>query len=74
MESKKRSIAKSFTWRVFSFLTIVLVTLIITGSTRMALGVGIADAVVKTVIYYLHERWWSNVEWGRMDHDNAKTT
>ena len=70
MESKKRSIAKSITWRIFSFLTLTTIILVITRDPRIALGVGLAEAVGKTIIYYMHERWWSDVEWGRTKQEN----
>lgn len=60
---------KSVTWRIFSFIVITTIILVATGNPRLALGVGVAEAAGKTIIYYMHERWWNNIEWGRTKQD-----
>jgi len=64
VETIQRSIVKSVTWRIFSFAAITTIALVVTGSITMALSMGVAEAVVKSLMYFMHERWWAKTEWG----------
>lgn len=69
-----RSIAKAITWRFIASGTTFFVTYVIfAGLSREtnneALGkasaITIIDAVAKILFYYLHERMWTNITWGK---------
>ena len=62
--SHKRTFAKMLTWRVCASTTTILLVFIFTKSWIMALSVGVIEAVVKSVVYYLHERFWNKNKWG----------
>jgi uncharacterized membrane protein len=64
-ESHSRSIAKAITYRAFGSLTTGLIFLFLNGSMKVALGAGVLDAVSKLVLYFLHERAWSFIPFGR---------
>ena len=64
-EKHVRSFAKSLTWRIISFLNISLVSVVISGSPIQGLAIGIAEIVTKTILYYIHERFWLTVKYGR---------
>ncbi len=67
--TRKRSLAKAVCWRIIaSFLTAILV-LVITGQLKVAVGVGLLDAVVKFIGYYGHERLWNSIKWGRKNEN-----
>lgn len=59
MESKKRSLYKTVTWRIIATLGTFVLALLFTGRIDISIGIGIADAVLKTVLYYGHERVWA---------------
>ena len=65
MEHHKRSIAKSITWRLFSFVLTVIIILAYTKNIGQALGVGAGIDLTKLVLYYFHERLWNKVHYGR---------
>ncbi len=65
MESRSRSLIKAITWRITALIITVSVVLIATGDTDLAAAVGLADALVKITLYYLHERAWNRVSNGR---------
>ena len=44
---------------------------IVTGNTSYAISIASAEAVTKIVLYYVHERIWRRVAWGRMEADQA---
>ncbi|MEN9390603.1 MAG: hypothetical protein RLZZ283_703 [Candidatus Parcubacteria bacterium] len=64
-EKHARSVAKSVTWRLISFLNTSLVSVVVSGNPVQGLSIGIAEIVTKTVLYYLHERYWLSVKYGR---------
>ena len=64
--SKKRSIAKSLTYRVLSVSLTFLISLTITGKLSWATAIAGAEALTKIALYYFHERIWSKVSWGKV--------
>ena len=65
MISKKRSLAKSLTWRVIAVITTLLVGYVMTGSWSFALSLALVSNGINFVLYYLHERVWLQVNWGK---------
>ncbi len=65
MEHPKRSLAKALTWRVIAFLVTIIAVYIYSRDIRQALVVGIGANVVKIFLYYIHERLWNKVKFGR---------
>jgi uncharacterized membrane protein len=62
-----RSLAKAVSWRFVGSLDTFLLSLLITGSGRYAASIATAEALTKIVLYYLHERAWRLVSWGRLE-------
>lgn len=69
-----RSLAKAVSWRVVASLTTFLITFVIfrqkiSGPYKQILEAStlvlIFDVVIKIFIYYLHERLWTNISWGK---------
>jgi uncharacterized membrane protein len=54
----RRAAAKTLTWRIIATTTTIAVALIFTGSVEISLGIGIVEAILKMIFYYLHERTW----------------
>ena len=65
METRKRSIAKTITFRIFATITTMTLVLILTGDIKVAGIVGLWDTITKLALYYFHERAWLAVKWGR---------
>ncbi len=65
MEDRKRSIIKAITWRIIATTAITIAAFFITGSWVWAGAIGMADLVVKLMLYYLHERVWNKISWGK---------
>ena len=64
-ETHARSVAKAVSWRATGSLDTFIVAIAITGSSKLAGGVALAEVVTKTGLYYLHERIWASVPWGK---------
>lgn len=62
-----RSIVKAFSWRIFGSLTTMLVVFAFTRRKDISVSIGIADTLLKTTLYYAHERGWNNLRWGTTD-------
>jgi sulfate adenylyltransferase large subunit len=60
-----RSFAKALSWRAIGSLTTFTLVWLLTGSTVIATAVAAAEIIVKVAIYYMHERAWLSVSWGR---------
>ena len=60
-ESRKRHIAKAFTWRLVGTLDTITISWIITGNPFTGLKIGFSEVITKMVLYYLHERLWFRI-------------
>lgn len=69
METRKRSLAKAMSWRFFSIFITAGVSFWVTGSLATAIGIGLLDSLVKTGLYYGHERLWLKIEFGKPPTD-----
>ena len=61
MESKKKSIIKTITWRLLATATTFVIGWMVTGSIALGLGIASIEFWAKLVLYYLHERAWSKI-------------
>lgn len=65
MESHRRSIAKTLSWRVVATVITACIAWVVTDEPRFAATIGLADTLIKLGAYYGHERVWSNIKFGR---------
>ncbi len=72
MESIKRSLIKSASYRLFGLITTGAVAWMFTRDLSLALGVGIADTLAKLGLFYFHERAWLRISYGRPQHPLQK--
>lgn len=61
MDSKKKSIIKSLSWRITASLTTLVIVYFLSGELRLAGAVMGIEVVLKMIIYYFHERAWAKV-------------
>jgi len=54
----KRHIAKSISYRFIGTITTIILTLLAGLQIKWAGIVGLAELIVKPIIYFLHERFW----------------
>jgi uncharacterized membrane protein len=65
-ETRRRSVVKSISWRIFAAIITSCVVYAITGKGDFAAKVGLIDTGVKLFIYFLHERVWDRIGYGRV--------
>jgi len=66
-DSHLRSLAKAVSWRFFGSLDTFILSLIFSGKWQYAVSIATAEALTKIVLFYLHERAWRLVRWGRLE-------
>ena len=69
VETHSRSLAKAVSWRVFAFLITTAVAWMLSENIAVALSIGFSDSLIKIGAYYLHERAWLGVRFGRKPND-----
>ena len=60
-----RSIAKAASWRATGTVDTIVVSFFVTGHIRVALSIGAVEVFTKMLLYFLHERLWNVIPFGR---------
>ena len=64
-DSHRRSLAKAGSWRIAGSIDTFIISFVVTGRIALAAPIAATELLTKVVIYYLHERAWAFVRWGR---------
>lgn len=64
-ESKRRSLVKAMSWRIIAILILGTISYIFTGNWEDTSLITIAYSLVQVFIYFLHERLWERIRWGK---------
>jgi len=65
-ETHMRSITKGATWRIIASVTTMVLVYAFTGDLTLVAEVGALEVTAKLLFYYLHERAWGRVRWGKV--------
>jgi uncharacterized membrane protein len=65
MDSKFRSLTKTISWRLTGSGATFLISLLISNNISIAGTIAIIQLFANTILYYLHERIWNKIEWGK---------
>ena len=68
MDTKKRSWAKSVTWRIVGVVILGAITYLVTWDWGKTTGITVIFHTVRLVLYYVHERLWERFTWGKVRH------
>ena len=63
--TKTRSLAKAVLYRGLGTISTFLIAWAFTGEPIVATGIAVIEFFVKTALYYLYERFWNLISWGR---------
>lgn len=66
-----RSLVKAVSWRLTGSVDTMIISFIITRQIKWALTISGVELFTKIGLYYLHERIWDNLSFGRVKE--AKT-
>ena len=59
-----RTLIKTLSWRIIGSTATFLISYIVTGQLVVATGIAVAQMIVNTVLYYIHEIVWNKIKWG----------
>lgn len=60
-----RSLAKGVSWRMMGSVDTTGISWLVTGQSGIALRIGGIEVLTKISLYYLHERIWASIGWGK---------
>ena len=66
-ESKKRTIVRTITYRFSAWLFTIFYTWLFTGNITSATGFATLLHILLSVDYYIHERIWLKIKWGKLN-------
>jgi len=66
-ESRSRSILKAISWRTLATITTAVIVFVFTGKIALALTVGLLEVFAKMALYFVHERVWQKLHFGKRD-------
>jgi uncharacterized membrane protein len=66
VETLKRSIVKTVSYRFVILILDFTAIYLFTGKIKIALGFMIISNIYTTVGYFIHERIWDKIKWGKI--------
>ena len=66
-EKHYRSLVKAVSWRLTGSVDTFIITFFITGRPKWALYVSGVELFTKIFLYYVHERVWHKMAWGKIE-------
>ncbi len=67
-----RSLVKSISYRFFGSLDTTILSYLITGNISYSFILSGTEIITKIGFYYLHERVWSHIKWGRIYEEDLE--
>jgi uncharacterized membrane protein len=64
-ETHARSVLKALSWRILGTLDTFAISWLLTGRVEIAGSIAGLEIFTKIAWYYLHERIWTAIHWGR---------
>lgn len=71
VDHHKRSVSKAITFRALIVVTDIFVIFAVTRKVSQTLALIAYTNLAGTVLYYIHERLWNRVRWGRHQKRSA---
>lgn len=66
METRWRSLIKALSWRFLATIITSSIVWVLTGEGKFAATVGLIDTSVKLIVYFIHERLWLRIPFGKI--------
>lgn len=64
-ERPLRSIVKALSWRIIGTLDTIFISWLLSGELALAFSIGSLELFTKMALYFIHERAWNQVKWGK---------
>ena len=63
-EAHSRSLTKAISWRALGSIDTFVLSYLFTSDVKAAGAIAGTEVLTKMLLYYLHERAWSRINWG----------
>jgi len=67
MDSTKRSLAKTISWRLTGSTATFIISYIILGNAAVSGTIAVIQLTFNTLLYFIHERIWNKIKWGQSE-------
>ena len=67
-ETVRRTIVKTTTYRTIIIILDFVAVYLFTGQLKIAVGYTIVSNIYTTLAYFLHERIWTGIQWGKINN------
>ena len=71
-EKPYSSVVKSISWRTVGTIDTMLIAWLVTGKLDFAVTIGGVELFTKMFLYYMHERTWNRIKFGRIDQSDIE--
>ena len=65
METQHRTLLKTISWRIIATVISFGIAYFISKDIGIASSIASIQVVVHTIFYYIHERMWNKIKWGK---------
>ena len=65
IDGHKRTFVKTISWRLTGSTATFLIAFLLIGDFAVAGTIGMTQLITNTILYYIHERLWNKIIWGR---------
>lgn len=63
-----RSLVKTISWRITGSGATFTISYIVSGNFIIAGSIAVVQLISNTILYFIHERIWNKIKWGRNEH------
>ena len=64
-DQHRRSLVKTVSWRITGTGATFLISYLVLGNVMVAGSIAVIQLIANTALYFVHERIWNIVKWGR---------
>lgn len=68
----ERSLVKGIVWEFISFVITAIAVYIFYGNFSIAIKFSLVLTGIKVIFFFMHERTWKKVKWGKYEIQNVK--
>jgi len=72
VEKHYRSFVKAVSWRLTGSVDTMVISFLITGRIKWALTISGVELLTKIFLFYVHERVWNKIPFGRIQEPKDK--
>ena len=65
-DKHSRSLAKTISWRITGSFSTFVISFLISGNFVVAGSIAVVQIIANTILYYVHERIWNKISWGKI--------